>query len=326
MEQLSIPRLKTPDKRNSLIEILRFVMAWSVIIFHGFMPNATTILDMGITCVSVDFFLLLGGFLFASSFASVQVSDTKRPFWFFLGKRLKRLGLPFLVSLLFALYNTITLQHIGWLFGYLWFIPVEIIGQVILYFLVKYLKNKPLLLVLLLSFAIAGYTYFYLLPPAYNVYPQGGYQIYFTNLWSILGYPLRGIGGVFVGYALTYIPKLKNPVTRLILALLSFAAVLSISFMPYFPYKEFVLLILFAVAIYAIFQINFSCPFFNFLGAISFGLYIFQTLGSTLRANHLASPEVILLIIVAVSILSAPQAFAKMFERKKKAPTSASNE
>lgn len=326
MEQLSLSQENSLPKRNSLIEILRFVMAWSVLIFHGFMPNATTILDMGITCVSVDFFLLLGGFLFASSFASVQVSDAKRTFWSFLGKRLKRLGLPFLISLLFALYNTITLQHIGWLFGYLWFIPVEIIGQVILFFLVKYMKNKPLLLTILLSFAIAGYTYFYILPPAYNVYPQGGYQIYFTNLWSILGYPLRGIGGVFVGYSLTYIPKLKKPVTKLILALLSFAVVLAVSFMSYFPYKELILLILFALAIYAIFQINFSCPFFNFLGAISFGLYIFQTLGSTLRANHMASPEVILLIIVAVSILSAPQAFAKIFERKKKAPNGASNE
>jgi len=319
MDELALTYSKKRVERNSLIEILRFVMAWSVLIFHGFMPIKTTILDMGITCVSVDFFLLLGGFLFASSFASLQTSEAKKPFWSFLSKRLKRLGLPFLVALLFALYNTITLRHIGWLFGYLWFIPVEIIGQILLYFFVKYIKRKVLLISLLLSFAIIGYTYFYLMPPDYNPFPQGGYQIYFTNLWSILGYPLRGIGGVFVGYTLTLIPKIKLPMIKIVGGLTSFIAVLAVSFAPYFPYKEFVLLPLFAMTIYLLMQLRFSCPVLNFLGAISFGLYIFQTLGSTLRANHLSSPEIILLIIVAVAILSEPKAFAAIFEIKKKA-------
>jgi len=58
--------------KNSLVELLRFVMASSVLIFHGFMPIKTTILDMGVTCVSVDFFLMLGGFLFALELCSCQ--------------------------------------------------------------------------------------------------------------------------------------------------------------------------------------------------------------------------------------------------------------
>lgn len=64
--------------KNSLIELLRFVMAWSVLIFHGFMPVKTTILDMGVTCVSVDFFLMLGGFLFASSYTHMAEEKTGR--------------------------------------------------------------------------------------------------------------------------------------------------------------------------------------------------------------------------------------------------------
>ncbi len=305
--------------KNSLIELLRFVMAWSVLIFHGFMPLKITFLDMGITCVSVDFFLMLGGFLFVSSYARVAEEKTGRGFCLFLMRRLRRLGLPFLISLLFAIYNTITLRHIGWLFGYLWFIPVEIIGQIILFFLVRFIKKKRVLVPVLLSVAILGYAYFYALPPDYVPYAQGGYNIYFTNLWSILGYPLRGIGGVFIGYCLSLLPRLKNSVLRKALAISSFFIVLAVSFSPFFPFKEQILLLLFVAALYFIFQIRFSFSPFNFLGAIAFGLYIFQTLGSTLRANHLASPEIVLLVIVAVSTLVAPEAFARMFQKKKDA-------
>jgi len=302
--------------KNSLIELLRFVMAWSVLIFHGFMPVKTTILDMGVTCVSVDFFLMLGGFLFASSYAHMAEEKTGRGIWLFLSRRLRRLGLPFLISLLFAIYNAITLRHIGWLFGYLWFIPVEIIGQIILFLLARFVKNKHILIPILLSVAILGYFYFYALPPDYVPYAQGGYNIYFSNLWSILGYPLRGIGGVFIGYCLTLLPQFKKILVRYIIALSSFAIVLAVSFSPIFPFKEPLLLLLFATAIYSLFQIKFSSPVFNFLGATAFGLYIFQTLGSTLRANGLASPEIVLLIIVAVSILSAPVAFDEMFFKR----------
>ncbi len=309
-------------QKNSLIEILRFVMAWSVLIFHGFMPLKTTILDMGVTCVSVDFFLMLGGFLFASSYANVKEEKMGKGFLTFISKRLRRLGLPFLVALFFAVYNTITMRHIGWLFGYLWFIPVEIIAQIILFFLLRLIKNKKMLVAILLTFAVLGYTYFYALPPDFVPYAQGGYNIYFTNLWAILGYPLRGIGGVFVGYCLTLLPKFKKPLVRNVIALSSFTIVLIISFMPIFTYKEPLLLILFATAIYSLFQIRFSFPFFNFLGAIAFGLYIFQTLGSTLRANSLATPEVVLIIIVAVSVLSAPKAFSEIFSKKKDVETS----
>jgi hypothetical protein len=308
----------TKSPKNSLIELLRFVMASSVLIFHGFMPVKTTILDMGVTCVSVDFFLMLGGFLFASSFARVSEESTFKGFLFFLARRLKRLGLPFLVSLLFAIYNTITMRHIGWLFGYLWFIPVEIIAQIVLFFLLKLIKRKKILIPILLVTAVVGYSYFYALPPDFVPYAQGGYNIYFSNLWSILGYPLRGLGGVFVGYCLTLVPKLKTAALRPIFAIASFAMVLTISFLPFFIYKEQILLVLFALSIYFLFQINFSFVAFDYLGALAFGLYIFQTLGSTLRANNLATPEVVLLIIIAASVLSAPEAFSQLFANKKR--------
>lgn len=317
MESLSL--VKADDKhKNSLIEVLRFVMAWSILVFHGFMPFPVTIMDMGITAVSVDFFLFLGGYLFASSYASVQDLSLAQGFWAFLAKRLKRLGLPFLISLVFAIYNTITMRHIAGLVGYLWFIPVEIIAQIILYFLIRSIKRKWLLLSILIGFAIIGYTYFYCLPPDYTLYPQGGYNIFFTNLWSILGYPLRGIGGVFVGYALTYIPKIKNKVITTTFALLAFISLLLVSFWTYFPYKEYVFIFLSMLAIYFIFQVRFSFPLLNFFGAISFGLYIFQTLGSTLRLTSSLAPQATLLIIIAVSVLSQPQAFANIFKKKKK--------
>jgi hypothetical protein len=211
------------------------------------------------------------------------------------------------------------MQHIGWLVGYLWFIPVEIIAQIIMYLLVTYLKNKKILLAILLAVAIAGYSYFFALPPVYTPYPQGGYNIYFTNLWSILGYPLRGIGGVFIGYALTHLPKIHKPILKSILAYASFAIVLVVSFWPIFPFKEVILLALFALAIYLLFQIEFSFPLFNYLGAISFGFYVFQTLGSTLRSNQDVTPLVTLLVIIAVSLVSQPQAFAAIFANKKSA-------
>jgi hypothetical protein len=94
--------------------------------------------------------------------------------------------------------------------------------------------------------------------------------------------------------------------------------VLTISFLPFFIYKEQILLVLFALSIYFLFQINFSFVAFDYLGALAFGLYIFQTLGSTLRANNLATPEVVLLIIIAASVLSAPEAFSQLFANKKR--------
>jgi peptidoglycan/LPS O-acetylase OafA/YrhL len=310
---------KTPSlSKNSLIEFLRFIMAWSVLIFHGFMPFTAKFLDMGISCVSVDFFLLLGGFLFASTYQKIESLPFKKGFIALLVRRIKRLGLPFLIALIFALYNTISMNHIGWLFGYLWFIPVEIIGQLVIYSLIKILKDKKVLISVLICFAILGYTYFYLMPPEYDLYSQGGYAIYFDNLWPILGYPLRGLGGVFIGYLLTLMPKIKKTKLKTTLAIISFIAVLGVSFSTFFPYKEQILLVLFASSIYFLFQINFSFPLFNFLGAISFGLYIFQTIGSTLRSQQNVSPDVVLMVIVLVSILSQPQAFSDLLRLKKK--------
>lgn len=315
----SLSLIKQDDKRkNSLIEVLRFVMAWSILVFHGFMPFPVKIMDLGVTGVAVDFFLLLGGFLFASSYAGVEHMSIAQGFWSFLAKRLKRLGLPFLISLVFAIYNTITMRHIAGLVGYLWFIPVEIIAQVILYFLIRGIKRKWFLLSILIVFAILGYSYFYALPPDYTLYPQGGYNIFFVNLWAILGYPLRGIGGVFVGYALTYIPKIKNKIITTSIALLAFFALLLVTFWTYFPYKEFVFIFLAMMAIYFLMQIKFSFPLLDFFGAISFGLYIFQTLGSTLRLTSSLAPHATLMIIIAVSVLSQPQAFANIFKIKKK--------
>ncbi|MFA7067496.1 MAG: acyltransferase family protein [Acidaminococcaceae bacterium] len=318
MNELSIIEKAPSLSKNSLIEFLRFIMAWSVLIFHGFMPFTAKFLDMGISCVSVDFFLLLGGFLFASTYQKIESFGFKKGFLTLLGRRIKRLGLPFLIALIFALYNTISMNHIGWLFGYLWFIPVEIIGQLIIYSLIKLLKSKKVLISVLFCFAILGYVYFYLMPPEYDFYPQGGYAIYFDNLWPILGYPLRGLGGVFIGYLLTFIPKIENPKLTTTLAIISFALVLGVSFMTFFPYKEPILLVLFALSIYFLFQINFSFPLFNFLGAISFGLYIFQTIGSTLRTQQNVSPDVVLMVIILISVLSQPQAFSDLLKFKKK--------
>ncbi|MFA5481038.1 MAG: acyltransferase family protein [Bacilli bacterium] len=319
---LSLIKSQKDQKRNSLIEVLRFLMAISVLVFHGFMPFANLalewrLLDMGQTCVSVDFFLLLSGYLFFTSLKETENLTLGKGLLKLLGKRIKRLGLPFLVALGFATYNVIYFEHIGWYFGYLWFIPVIIGAEVILYLLVRLIKNKWVFIAILLVCGIAGYAYFYSFPPSYHLYPQGGYNIYFDGLWSPFGYPLRGIAGVFLGCLLNFVPKINNQIIRKASALFAFAAVIFVSFTIFFPFKEQLLLVLFAFSIYALFQIEFSFPIFNFLGAISFGLYIFQTLGSTLRSAEGVGPVVTLIVIIAMSIVSQPKAFYEIFAKPK---------
>jgi len=318
--------MKTEAKtqKNSLIEVLRFLMAISVLVFHGFMPAGTVspewrILDMGATCVSVDFFFLLSGYLAFSTFEETEGLPLGKGLLKFAIRRIKRLGLTFLISFGFAVYNTIHFRHLAWLFGYLWFIPAMIAAEILLYLLVRAIKKKTVLITILLLVGIAGYSYFYSFPPDYVLYPQGGYNIYFLTMWSPIGYALRGIAGVFLGYLLMHIPKIENQMARKMLALSSFAAVIFISFTVIFPFKEQILLALFALAIYALFQIEFSFPLFNFLGAISFGLYVFQTMGSTLRNTGVAEPLVTLLVIIAMSVASQPKAFAEIFTMPKSA-------
>ncbi|MDR2867800.1 MAG: acyltransferase family protein [Acholeplasmatales bacterium] len=298
--------------KNSIIELLRFVMAFSILFFHSYFPFPTKYFDVGSWAVSVDFFFVLGGYLLFSSLQRLQDLSLKQKLGKILGKKLQKLGLLFVIASGLALWEAIYLTmsepnitNMAYFFGYLWFIFVEIIAIILVICLVSLVKNKKIIILLGLLFFVGGYAYFMNFPPPYYRTPTLGYQINFVRSQEPIGYVLRGMGSLFGGYLLGMLPKINLKVLKLLLSILLTITVITLVILPYFPYKEVILLFLFFPLIYFVFQVNFHLPFLDYLGSLSLALYLLQTSAAILSYFRLDAQLVFAFLIIGSVLINA---------------------
>jgi len=251
---------KQKNKRNGLIEFYRFLFAMWVVWYHGFFIFKNQYFDHGY--IAVEFFFILSGFYILKTIDKHK----DKPFFTGLGQmlwsRVKSLGLPFVVGLLFVVWFMFLEGQITML-GYLWYIPFMLISFAFIYALRRLLKNNTAFILSLLFTVIISYLLLYI--PVLE-----GYGLF------------RGLGGVSLGVLVSYIPKI-NLKTKFInfnwiITGLLFGTILYLAYLP----KEnliseyFLVLLLMPMLIYFTSTLNINCKFLNFLGSLSFGLYAYQ--------------------------------------------------
>ena len=255
----------TASKRNSLLELYRFLCALWVVYYHGyFCFSCNGFFSEGY--VAVEFFFLLGGF-FLPRLIEKNLSES---FWGgckkVLLKAFKPLGFTFVICWMFAIaYCQITPVDSLWerfdAFGYLWYIPKMIVANLALYVLRRLIRDERIYNILLGVFALVSMGLY-------------GYGI---------GY-VRGIGTISLGMLLSKIPHIslgkdfdgkKTKSLKISLLAVAIALCFGLALAPQKPWWLCMILysVGFSFLIYISAQIPVKSRVMNFLGSLSFGLY-----------------------------------------------------
>lgn len=282
-------------KRNSLIELYRFLFAMWVVYYHGyfFLPK-TAFFSNG--RIAVDFFFILSGlFLMGGIKKSAQMP-------FFQGlinvgwKKVKPLGITLIISLVFAqIYFWINLSRgeSGGIFGYMWYVEWLTLVPMIYYVLYRCIRNKKGFYIVVAVLAIVAYV-------LQNMVFQG---------WGLM----RAFVGMGIGILLSLVPKnnwkIKNfNINWIISFVLAVATIVFACYCVYVPARDHIfILILFPSLLYFAMCINARIPAFDYLGGLSFSLYAYQTICRVLEQvgvmNENEHRVYFFLIIVGMSVI-----------------------
>ena len=97
-------------KKNSLIELLRFVFAVNVVKNHGFFHYQGEL--FGPATISVEFFFVLSGYLFVSTLDKVKDKPLLKGVCSLYKNKILGLGIPLFVGLLFnVFYKVVAYQN-----------------------------------------------------------------------------------------------------------------------------------------------------------------------------------------------------------------------
>lgn len=270
--------IKTNKKKNSLIELYRFLFAFNVIIGHGLFP--IDIPYFGPDRISVEFFFILSGFLFCNSLTKLKNMSLGRAVVDMLHSKLKPLLVPMLIGMLSnAIYNYLTdYKPVIEVFRYLWYIPAMLAIMLVYTVLRVVVKKDDLFRIAVLGvFIISTLLRF-----------SGNEALFYFDY-------IRSASAVSLGILIAYIPKIKPKFKDIAWAVLLSVALGIFYIVCYrlakdsIGYEAILDLVLYPVLIYVTFSIDFHFSIFNYLGELSFGLYAFQCTARLIA--HLGVPS-----------------------------------
>jgi peptidoglycan/LPS O-acetylase OafA/YrhL len=318
------------DKRNAVVEFMRFIFAMWVVYYHSFIPFSAGGEFFNRGYLGVEFFFILSGALFFSSYGKFNGRPLIKGHYEFLWKKLKGLGLIYIIGLFFAIWYSvlafgfnvwnIPLFFIGQggLYGFLWFVPELLFVYAFMFILCRAAKKKKILIPLLGAIVLTCYALYY------TVLKDNGL--------------MRAFGGVSLGILVSFVPafklKLKNKfnlLTRLCLSV-AVCAVIAMMIIPKrYDWQDFILVALFAAILYFAFQADIpkykalgivrNC--FLYLGSLAFGLYALQCPLRILQYYGLAETTVLFAVLVTTAVLANAKSL-QLFKRLQTAPADVS--
>lgn len=283
---------KNMSKRNSLLEITRLLAALWVMYYHGFsLITKTACFSNGY--LAVDYFFILTGFFFLSSFKKFSQNNDSifKGLFKFLWSRFKGLAITFSICFVFSIFYYIQyFENIfnPSIFGYLWYVPQSLVVLGMYYILKTIIKNENLFNIV--TSVLVAITLVITLTAVSN------YGI------------LRGIAGIGIGILISQIPKLNfknsNLISFLIFTiLLATMVIVSIYLFDRRIEAPICIIALFPSIIYFANNVNFSNKIINSVCKLSFGLYAYQSVFKLLRENSVISnPKLMFLFIVLLAI------------------------
>lgn len=263
----NIQNQQDTGKRNSFLELYRFLFAMWVVWYHGFFLFKNEYFDDGY--LAVEFFFLLSGFYYLKTLDKHKQS----PFFVGLNKmvwsKIKPLGIAFAVGIVFVVWQRI-LEGKPVLMGYLWYVPIMLLSFVLIYILHRLMKSKTSFIIVLAAIAL------------------GCYLILYIPISEKLGVA-RGIGAVSLGVLLSYIPKVNLNINKInlnwIIISLVFAVVIFLAYIPKdgWMFEHLLIFIFMPALIYFTSTVHLNCKVLNYLGSLSFPIYAFQCVLRVIR-------------------------------------------
>ena len=291
-------------KRNSLIEFYRFIFAMNVVKNHGYFPYQGSYFSPG--RISVEFFFVLSGLFLRKSIDKYM----NLPFWkgllFMLKDKLLSLGIPLLIGLLVNIpYNFVTGVQSFWdfnIWGYLWYVSDMLLVYIFYFIIRRFVKNEKRF------FAIAAIVFF--VTAVIHIVPQ-------FYAW---GY-FRAFSTMSLGILISYIPPIKIKKQWLLCIPLIFvwAYVLRMLLFDFtFIEEEILNLVAYPALIYLTFQLPVHNKVLNYVGALSFGLYAYQSVPRLLRVLNIGNIWIYFLIIIGLTVLTDGIMRIIRYQKKKK--------
>ena len=117
----------------------------------------------------------------------------------------------------------------------------------------------------------------------------------------------RSISSMSLGILISYIPsiKMKHQWLLYIPLVLVWGFIIKMLFFDYsFIEEEILNLLVFPALIYLTFQLSSHNKVFNYLGAISFGLYAYQHIPRLMRILEIGNVWIYFIIVVALAVLT----------------------
>lgn len=272
-------------KRNSLIELYRFIFAINVVKNHGFFPYQGKY--FGPENLSVEFFFILSGWFIRTSFDKFINLPYFKGLFLMLKHKLIALGIPLLISFLFWIpYRFMVESDV--LFGYLWFIFDMFVIFVFYFTLRKLIRNEKVFFSITALLFVAA--------SVLHAIPD-----FHSNGW------FRSISSMSLGILISYIPsiKMKHQWLLYIPLVIVWGFIIRMLFFDYsFIEEEILNLLVFPALIYLTFQLSSHNKVFNYLGAISFGLYAYQHIPRLMRILEIGNVWIYFIIVVALAVLT----------------------
>lgn len=301
-------------KRNSLIELYRFFFALNVVKNHGFFPEGFNYFSPG--RVSVEFFFVLSGYLFARTLDRLKDLPLKEGLLKLVVGKLKPLFAPLIIGVVTnIIYNIIAKEYFDSVWGYLWYVEAMmliLIAYLILRRLIK--SDKAFTYTVLGVFIVAT-------------------LMRFSGIFYTWGY-VRAAATVSLGMLLAKLPKIqlrRKWIVWIALVPIQAMCVIIVCFhlgntdwWGGFRGVEFILdNLLYPALIYLTFNVSVNSRILNYLGGLSFGLYAFQCPADLMRLLGISNRYILLVTIVVLAI--AEDLIKRIVRAKKNKLTMASS-
>ena len=292
MENILLTPRKKVNKRNSLIELYRFLFSLNVVKGHGLFITDGPYFSLART--AVEFFFILTGFLFASYLEKNRHLSFKESVVKLLRSKLSPIIIPLIIGIASNLISSIVAYN-GEIktWGYLWYVKDMLLACLFYVILRKLIKADNVFLWVTAGICVAA-TILKFFGPFYT--------------W---GY-FRAASTLSLGILVGKLPKLKLkkkwpvwimlvPVITACLTIVCFG--LGDVLWGEVKLVEIILdVLLYPALVYLTFQVDVKNKVMNYLGALSFGFYAFQCPVDLLRTLGIGNPLTWFTIIVIASV------------------------
>ncbi len=269
-QSLSVKKQKS--KKNSIVELLRFLFSLWVLYFHGYVPYKNDMFSEG--KLAVEFFFVLSGFYLVRSMKKYESEPTFKGLKSFLYHRFKSISTVFIIGEVFVLIHSFVFDFsYNFLFGYLWYIRDLFLSMAFFFVMKKVLKKDSyfylfISVLSIFSIFISGKI------PGCAQWPGGAFRAFASMPLGMLAAIIPQVPKELNGKSYRKISALVSSLGFVVSGAFTLWIIVSPEKTQNMIYA--MVIIGFPTILYFANQLHINISFLNWLGTLSFPIYAFQ--------------------------------------------------